>query len=90
MTRRAWTLIVLGYAILALGAVVTAFLFTHQSNELDATNHRLVKAVAAYCEIALLPDKLEDDGLRALARGSIVLSHPTCREIAIRLHGRTN
>jgi hypothetical protein len=85
VTRKAWILVITGYAILALGFIGVTILLSHQQDDIDATATRLARAAGAYCEIGLLPDAQEDRGIRALERGNLKIFHPTCESIVYQL-----
>jgi len=81
MTRRAFWLIAVAYACLAIGAVVSLYLFSKQADRIKENNHRLNLAVGAACEIGIVPDDKEPLVIHRLATNQLVISSHDCQVI---------
>jgi hypothetical protein len=88
MTLRRWTaLIITAYVILAVGAVVSLYLFQQQQEDIKDTNDRLTEAAIAYCQAGIQPDVKEKSVLEAISLGNYHPKHldPICERIKERI-----
>jgi hypothetical protein len=81
MTRRAFWLIVVAYAFLAIGATLSLYLFGRQADRIKENTHRLNLAVGAACEIGVAPDNKEALVIHQLATRQLVISTHDCQVI---------
>jgi hypothetical protein len=92
VTLRRWTvLVIVGYLVLATGAVITTVRLNNQADNLKVLGHRLTVAVGVNCEVSYLPDSMEDDALRRASVRPIpddpldAVHTPVCKRIVTRL-----
>lgn len=85
MTRKAFWLIAVAYAFLAIGAAVSLYLFGKQADRIQENNHRLNSALGAACEIGIAPDDKEPIVIHQLATGQLVISTHDCQVIVRKL-----
>ena len=88
MTRRAWRLVIAGYAILVVAWLIGAGWTTIQGREIDHNTRRLNDSTAGLCS-AILQTGPENERsiIEALGRGELVPLPGDCRALLRRLRG---
>jgi hypothetical protein len=81
VTRRAFWLIAVAYALLAIGATTSLYIFSKQADKIEENNHRLNLAVGAACEIGIAPDDKEPLIIHRVATGQLTISTHDCQVI---------
>jgi hypothetical protein len=86
MTRRAWMLVITGYAIGALGLLTALFLIERQGDQIESHTDRLDAAAGAFCQALRAEDNASEIAvLRRHANGRVVVVTQTCRRLVLRL-----
>lgn len=94
MTRRAWWFVAVGYALLAIGGLISIVVISRQAdrierqtNALEVQAHQIRASIGLFCEISRLDDIGERNLLTFIANGGQIGSlTPTCVKLVARVY----